>query len=477
MNWLDPGRAPTCPQLRSHHFRLSPNAARHFVCMAKVLRAQGLTREADQVLDSGIAAGRDAVRLRPDDAFHHNTLATALGQRGLDDEAVAELQTAIRLRPQFPSAHHNLGINLLHQGHVNDAIAEFRTAILLEPDDHKAHSSLGSALCDLGRMDEAIAEYRETVRLMPEEGVAHHNLGVALFHQGRVDEALAEYRETIRLSPNFAEAHYNLADTLRLKGQVDKAVEEYRAAIKLKPDFAEAHCNLATQLKAQGRFAESLAEFERGHELGSKRADWPYASPMWIDQVRRLVRIDHDFAALMRGDVKPASVTDRLDFAYVAHTRGFHATSARLWAESLGLQPTLSSDSTGRLRYAAARCAVLACCGQGKEEPPPDEAAKSGFRRQAREWLAADLAVWSKILATGSPRVRSTVQHAIQAWKIDTALADVRAPDVLAKLPAAEQAEWRKLWAEVERLLANSRDAAPDTKTEKAESGDRERPP
>jgi tetratricopeptide (TPR) repeat protein len=337
---------------------------------ANLSLGEALLRAGDAVAAAAVL--RPAQRRYPGELWLTLILAQALEKQSRRQEAIRYYMMARSIRPQ---SAHLLAHALEFQGETDEAIAEFRHAIRLEPGDHKAHSSLGSALSDLGWLDEAVAEYRETIRLMPEEGIAHHNLGVALFHQGRVDDALAEYRETIRLSPNFAEAHYNLADTLRLRGLVDEAIEEYREAIRLKPDFAEAHCNLATELKGQGRFAESLAEFERGHELGSKRGDWQYPSAMWIDQVRRLVRIEHGFTALVRGEIKPASVTDRLDFAYIAHTRGLHATSARLWAESLALQPTLASDPTGRLRYAAARCAVLAGCGQGREEPPPDEAA------------------------------------------------------------------------------------------------------
>ena len=381
--------------------RLSPSSARHFVCLGKTLRSRGLVREANEVLDSGIAAGRQAVRLRPDDAFDHNVLATALSQRGRLDEAVTVLREAIRLRPRYASAHHNLGIALNRLGRTDLAIAEFRAAIHHEPDNHMYHSSLGSALGDLGRRDEAITELRETVRLKPDEAVAHYNVGVALFHQGRVDDALAEYRETIRLDPGHAEAHYNLANTLQKKGNVDLAITEYREAIRLKPDLAEAHCNLANQLKGQGRYTESLAEFERGHELGSTRADWKYPSAKWIEQARRLVRIEREFPALLRGDARPASITERLDFAHVAHTRGLHATSARLWAEAFALQPKLASEPMTRLRYAATRCAVLAGCGKGKEEPPlggwpgqpyaakPTNGSRPICRRGQRSWRMA----------------------------------------------------------------------------------------
>jgi eukaryotic-like serine/threonine-protein kinase len=278
-----------------------------------------------------------------------------------------------------------------------------------------------------------------------------------LFQQGSLDDALAHYREAIRLNHRSADAHYNLAYILELRGHVNQAIAEYREAIRLKPDFAQAHCNLANQLKAQGLYAESLAEYERGHELGSKRADWPYPSATWIEQARRVAQVEREFHALSRGDAKPATVTERLDIAHVAHTRGLHATSARFWAESFALEPNLANDPTNRLRFAAARCAALAGFEKGKDRPPPDDAARTALRRQALDWLKADLAAASRIVATGRLERRNAIHEMLQYWKREADSAGIRNDEASAKLPEIERAEWRLLWTDVEALLSKSR--------------------
>ena len=86
-------------------------AGRHYACLGNALRSEGHAREADEVLDSGIAAGRETIRLRPDDPFAHLVLATALVQRNKLDEAVTEYQETTRLIPEYAEAHANLRIS------------------------------------------------------------------------------------------------------------------------------------------------------------------------------------------------------------------------------------------------------------------------------------------------------------------------------------------------------------------------------
>ncbi len=336
---------------------------------------------------------------------------------------------------------------------LDSGISVGREATRLRPDDPFAHFVLGSVLAQRDKVDEAVGEFQEAIRLKPGYAAAHQNLGTARRRQGRSGDAVVALREAIRLEPHDHKSHAALGAALQPLGQLDLAVAELRETVRLMPDEAEGHCNLANLLRAQGRYAESLAEFERGHELGSKRADWTYPSAKWIEQARRVAQVERQFPAFLRGDVRPATNTERLDFAHVAHTRGLHATSARLWAEVFALAPNLASDPMNRLRHAATRCAVVAGCGKGKDEPPLDESGRSVWRRQAREWLAADLAAWSKIVAAGPSAARSTACQALQSWTTDQDLADVRDSIALAKLPEAERAEWLNLWAEVQRLV------------------------
>jgi hypothetical protein len=104
-------------------------------------------------------------------------------------------------------------------------------------------------------------------------------------------------------------------------------------------------------------------------------------------------------------------------------------------------------------RYNAACAAALAGCGQGKDDPPLDEPTKARWRKQAIEWLKADLAAWSKVLESGPPQARQSVSQTLQHWKGDPDLAGIRDEAALARLPEAEQRVCRTLWAEVDALL------------------------
>jgi tetratricopeptide (TPR) repeat protein len=111
-------------------------------------------------LDEAIAAYREAIRLKKDDALAHYNLGNALRERGQWDEAIACYREAIRLKKDFALAHNNLGVALRHQGRLDEAIAAYREAIRLKKDYADAHCNLGLALCDKGRFAEALTARR-----------------------------------------------------------------------------------------------------------------------------------------------------------------------------------------------------------------------------------------------------------------------------------------------------------------------------
>jgi formylglycine-generating enzyme required for sulfatase activity len=95
-------------------------------------------------------------------------------------------------------------------------------------------------------------------------------------------------------------------------------------------------------------------------------------------------------------------------------------------------------------RYAAARLAALAAAGQGKNTLPLDDAAKAKHRRQARNWLKAELADWSKVQP---PRV--FLARNLWQWQQERDLSSIRDKAALAKLPAKEQKLFTRFWADV----------------------------
>ncbi len=288
---------------------------------------------------------------------------------------------------------------------------------------------------------------------MAGDALAHSNLGNALHNSGDVWGAIAAYREAIRLRPDLAGAHSNLGNELLASGDVRGAIAAHREAIRLEPDYAPAHTNLGLALRRQGQYAESLAEYRRGHELGSMQSGWRYPSAAWVAKAERLAALAGRLPAVLAGKDRPADPTEWLAFAQMAYDTKRYAAAARLLSEALAADPKLGDDRQAGHRYNAACTAALAAAGQGKDEPPPDAAARAELRRKALDWLRAELATWSKVLDSDDARARAFVAQILRHWKQDTDLAGVRDGDAVATLPADERRAWQALWKDVDALL------------------------
>jgi serine/threonine-protein kinase len=382
---------------------------------------KGLAQDAETMSKAAEAAGREAVRLRPDDAVAHHDLANALN----GEESVAEFRTAIRLKPDSAPMRFNLGLRLEQLGRHAEAETELHGAIRVKPDYAEAHGLLGDILLAQGKLDEAIALYRTSIRLKPGLAEAHRCLGLALPRQDKLDEAVAELRLTTLLQPSYAEAH----------------------------------CDLGGLLKQQGDYAWALDMYRKGHALGSRRADWPKESVQWVAQAERELALSPRFRALIRGEDRPRDNVEHLTLAQMAFDRKLFAAAARHWSGALASDPKLGDDREAGHSYRAAVAAVLAGVGLGKDEPPPDEAAKAKLRRQSLEGLKAELATSTKLVNTGARQARATVERDLTRWKQDRDLAGIREPEALAGLPEAERKGWHALWADVDSLL--KRAAAP----------------
>jgi serine/threonine-protein kinase len=104
-------------------------------------------------------------------------------------------------------------------------------------------------------------------------------------------------------------------------------------------------------------------------------------------------------------------------------------------------------------RYNAACAAALAGCGKGKDADQLEAKERGRLRRQALDWLRADLVVWSKQLEGADAKTRQAIRKTLQHWRQDPDFAGVRGEEALAKLPEAERAAWQQFWADVEQLL------------------------
>jgi tetratricopeptide (TPR) repeat protein len=400
--------------------------------------------------DEAIAAFRVAIDIDPKDSEAHSALGRALMTKGRPDEAIAEYRQAIDLNPKCITARFNLGTALRHKGRLDEAIAEYREAIAVHPKYTQAYINLGNALADKKQWDDAIAAFRAALEIDPKHALAHFNLGIALMTKGRPDEVIAEYRQAIDLDPKYAPAHYRLGNALYDKKDLKGAIIHYRKAVELDPNHAEAHCNLGLELMRQGDFSEALTLLRRGHELGIKTPDWTYPSARWVKKGERLLELDGKLPAILKGDSQPTDAAEQAELANLCLSyKNYPAAATRLYAAALKAEPKLA----GKHRYNAACAAALAGCGQGKDADQLDDPERTRWRQQALDWLRADLDLWRKRLADGTPADRHATRTMLQHWQLDTNLAGVRDAAPLKKLPDKEYDAWRQLWSDVAAVL------------------------
>jgi serine/threonine-protein kinase len=420
---------------------IRPDAGPVLFNLGNVLRAQ---KKPDKACD----CYRRAAALDPTNALAQSNLGNVLRDKGQLDEAIECYHKAIEIAPNDPTPHYNLGLALMAKGQVDQAIECYKKAIELDPKDADAYTAMGNALKRTSKVNEAIEYYRKAVELDPEHALAHGNLGNALRAKGQVDQAIECYKKAIELDSKDAMPRRGLGNALKAKGQVDQAIECYKKAIELAPDFAEAHCELGLALVMRGDFAEALGSLRRGHDLGSGRGDWTNPSDEWVRQCERLVERERELLGVLAGKSEPGNAQKRIEWSLLcAQTRRF-AAAARLAGEAFGADARLADDLAAGHRYRAALDAVLAAAGQGRDASKLTDAARATLRKQALDWLRADLESWTQALLA-DPRAAALVARKLTAWQRDRELLGVRDDDALARLPETEQNLWRQFWSDV----------------------------
>lgn len=403
---------------------------------------------------------RTAWRLNPGDFWVNHELGEVYQIENhyiRPEDAIRFGSAAVAIRPRSFAAHLTLGVALKDARKLEEADNEFRSALALRPGFAFGHNNLGNILAEQGKFEESLEEFRAASRIDPGYASPHDGLGNALRGLGRIAEAIAEHRAALRLKPDSPLFHANLASGLRSHGELDEAIVESRAALRLMPNMIEAQYNLGLTLRARGDLTEAVAELRRALDLARKHPAIAQDIERVLVATERQASAAARLPAILAGKAAPVDAREMLGFAQVCYDKGLHASSARFWADAFLAEPKLADDRESHLRYNAACSAALAGCGHGKDEPPPDDACRIRWRRQALEWLDADLKAWTKAMESGSPRARQPILKMLQHWKADPDLTGLRDPGAISTITEEEQKACHALWARVDALLARTR--------------------
>jgi eukaryotic-like serine/threonine-protein kinase len=214
-----------------------------------------------------------------------------------------------------------------------------------------------------------------------------------------------------------------------------------------------AHGALGQALLKQGRFAKAKTSTQRALELlPDKHPQRPLVLSQ-LQQCNQLLALEAKLADVLAGKAMAAGNRERFGLLEVCRLQSRQAAAARLYADAFNADAKLADDLSAFHRYNAACAAALAAAGQGNDADKLDDKERSQLRKQALEWLRADLTLWSKRLEDSQAADRQATQKMLQHWQTDTDLAGVRDAEAMKTLPAEEQVVWRQLWADVAQLL------------------------
>lgn len=138
---------------------------------------------------------RRAINDRPQDILLRQQLVQVYQDKGLNDEALSEVERSLLMQPNDPVLLRLYGGVLLARGDVPKSLKAFRDAIRLDPKDIRAQIALGDALLADNQFKEAFEVYDTAAKNAPESPLPHRRLARALLSRAASD--LASYGASI----------------------------------------------------------------------------------------------------------------------------------------------------------------------------------------------------------------------------------------------------------------------------------------
>ncbi|HEV3448637.1 MAG TPA: serine/threonine-protein kinase [Gemmataceae bacterium] len=472
-----------------------PEAAVGYTALGDALNAQKLPEEATRYYSR-------AVKIDPQYARGHTNLGNILNAAGHKDDAIACYRRALEVDPDYAWAHYDLANTLRDAGRRDEAFEHYRRFHELDPSNTHVTNILRADLVWRGQGEEVRREWKKALEADPPEHEAwfgYAELCLFLGDEAEYRRARQDLLRRFGTSSNPGVAERTARTILLLPAAADElqvaaALAERAVAAKattaqwIYPYFLFAHGlaeyrqgrfdsaisimrgDAATVMGPAPRIVVAMAEYRQGQKQEARKTlaaaiagfDWSAAQvggrDDWIWHVLRRegeAMIFPNTAAFLEGRYQPKDNIEGLALLGVCRFKNLNSVSARLYAEAFAADPQLADDLRAGHRYNAACVAALA--GSGEDEPKGklSEAERTRLRKQARAWLQADLAAWTKKLDS-STASRLTVSNRLMHWQVDRDLAGIREPSRLELLPPNERQECLALWKEVAAVLKHS---------------------
>ncbi|HEY6046296.1 MAG TPA: TPM domain-containing protein, partial [Pyrinomonadaceae bacterium] len=168
-------------------------------------------------------------------------------------EAAREIAAqALKLAPDLAEAHQSMAMALHISLRLSEAADEYKRALELDPNLKGARRSLADLRRALGKDEEALELYRQQLATDAADKAARAGLIISLLNLGRQDEAKTELESALKADSNNLVLLASAAYWFAAHDQTDLAVELGSKAVELQPRYTWSQIAVARALIAQG---------------------------------------------------------------------------------------------------------------------------------------------------------------------------------------------------------------------------------
>jgi eukaryotic-like serine/threonine-protein kinase len=458
--------------------KTDPTFARTHNDLGLALQAQGRLAEA-------IVHHENAVQLDPDYAWPHFDLGNILRVRGHLPEAYQQYQEVLRLDPKNREVQEPLRNLLVLEGRGKEALALWKKTIDSDPSGYANWSGYAELCLFLGQEDDYHQACTELIKHFGDNGdpMLAEQIGRACLLVPATDKL---EQATSLVGRAFA-SKGSMPAWFHPYFDFAQALSEYRHH-RFEQSIELLQGDASTVMASAPQLVLAMAQYGNGQKEQARKTldaavlqfDWSMAQAdsrdVWICHILRReaeALIVPNLSSFLDGSYQPTDIADRLALVGICQAEERNYAAAQFFADAFASDPELikglisscrsraaSSESNQRVaelaivcRYPAARSAALACCGLGKDATAISAEERSRWRKQAREWLQDDLAMWSDALNSGSPTMQAIVRKLLSRWQVEPDLAGVRELSAIRELPSDEQPEWLAFWKNVADML------------------------
>jgi serine/threonine protein kinase/tetratricopeptide (TPR) repeat protein len=228
-----------------------PNYAGAWAALSAAYDLKGGFLSIPELSHKAVEFAEKAISLNPRLSHAHQFLGGAYSTLGRYDEAIAAMNEAVRLEPNNAGAHGSLArAYWLGKGMVEEAIIELEHAVSINPQAGYSYLQLVFLHTLVGNYSRAEAAAKPAIELQEKfisgkEGLqvvgAHTRLGYCYYRQGRYDEAIAEYERELEFlktsdhalrDRSLTELEQKLGAAYQRKGMTEEAEQHFKSALK-----------------------------------------------------------------------------------------------------------------------------------------------------------------------------------------------------------------------------------------------------